>query len=199
MPKEAEDDLGELDDLGIDAASLKSMGDTKKAKAKKKGAEPGAPPLILRIVLGLSGVMLVAGFFLPWIRLEAINPERSARLAQTEAPTFVSGLEIAVGGNTLITTVTAAAPWEVLFLIPLLGAALAAVGFLGNRWSGVIGAALGVLIVGYGLVTVILLFFSTTSYGLWIVLGGAFVAVAAGTLAWVRGRQPKSPALAIDK
>ncbi|MFK7984565.1 MAG: hypothetical protein AB8I08_00915 [Sandaracinaceae bacterium] len=191
----ADDAPDELDDvLAADSETPKSA-DKAKTKKKKAAADPNAPHLVLRLLLGAAGLMLVVGFFLPWIRLDAVNPQQAAQ-ASGDTVAFVSGLEIAVGGDTLITTATGATPWAVLFLIPLFGAALAAVGFLGNRWSGVIGAVLGLVIVLYGLVTVVMLFFRTTSYGLWVVLGGAFLAVAGGTIAWARRRSapPSKPA-----
>ena len=149
-----------------------------------------SPHIALRAVLAAAGIMLVVGFFTPWIRLDAVNPQQAAQ-RPSGVVAYVSGLELAVGGDTVVTTATGALPWGVLFLIPLFGAALAAVGFMGNRFSGVVGAGLGLLIVGYGLVTIVMLFFRTTSYGLWLVLGGSFLAVAGGMVAWARGRNAK--------
>lgn len=188
----ADEALDELEDMAGGASSADDTPDPPD-KGAKKSADPNAPHIVLRLVLGVAGLMLVVGFFLPWIRLDAVNPQQAAQ-AGGDTVAFVSGLEIAVGGDTLITTAAGATPWAVLFLIPLFGAALAAVGFLGNRWSGVIGALLGLVIVLYGLVTVVMLFFRTTNYGLWVVLGGAFLAVAGGTIAWARRRSAPAKA-----
>ena len=67
--------------------------------------------------------------------------------------------------------------------------ALTAVGFLGFRWSGIVAAILGLSLVGYGVVTVVLFFFQKTALGLWLILGGTFLAVAAGMFTFLRARQ----------
>ena len=76
-----------------------------------------------------------------------------------------------------------------LLAIPVFGLALTAVGFLGFRWSGIVAAILGLSLVGYGVVTVVLFFFQKTALGLWLILGGTFLAVAAGMFTFLRARQ----------
>lgn len=163
------DDETADEDILADAA--RDEGDQKKAKAAPK---PGTPHIALRIILGASGLLLVVGFFLPWINLES---------------TTVSGLELVSSSDPIIVALIGnqAQKW-ILLLIPVFGVALTAIGFLGVRYSGHISAALGVLIVGYGVVTVIIFFFQKTGIGMWLILGGAFIAISAGLITFLRTR-----------
>ena len=147
-----------------------------KPKADKP-VKPGTPPLLLRLVLGVSGLLLLVGFFLPWIKLSGGDIES------------VSGLGLVMADQEAIRALIGEDSQRfVLLLIPGFGVALTAVGFLGMRYSGQIAAVLGILIVGYGMVTMVIMFFEKTGYGMWLILGGAFLAVAAGTITFIRSR-----------
>ncbi|MCB9595090.1 MAG: hypothetical protein H6719_20400 [Sandaracinaceae bacterium] len=158
----------------------------KLAKKKDEAPKPGTPHIVLRIILGLSGLLLLIGFFFPWLRLNGADNQVD----------LVSGLDIVVGGNAVVRAFLGQ-EWQsyLLLLIPGFGVALTAVGFLGVRYSGQIAAVLGILIVGYGMVMMIIFFFQRTGFGLWMILGGAFIAILAGVVTFVRTRvDPNAPA-----
>jgi hypothetical protein len=158
-------------------------------------AKPGTPHLALRIALGTAGLLLLVGFFLPWVKMSTTS-EETPGLVQLEK---VHGIELATSDEDFIrAAVGNDTQRQLLWLIPAFGLALTAVGFLGFRWSGAVAAVLGLLLVGYGVVTVVLIFFEKTSYGLWMVLGGAFLALAGGAFGWARAHQARKSAKAAD-
>ena len=143
------------------------------------GAKPGAPPMLLRIVLGTAGLMLVVGFFLPWIEWDREAFSGLNLMLETDP-----GIREAVGETRR---------W-ILLGIPVLGVALTAIGFLGLRGSAAVGAAIGLLLIGYGVVTIVALFFQATAPGRWIIVGAALLALGAGLVALIRGRTAKQHA-----
>lgn len=171
-----------------DEADLPEESEKKKTTKAKAAPKPGAPHMALRIALGTAGLLLVVGFFLPWLKLEELAT--------------VSGMQLVIDDNPVIRALVGndTQRW-LLLLVPGFGLALTAVGFLGVRYSGHISAVIGLLIVLYGLVTVIIFFFQKTGIGLWLILGGSFLAVAAGAFAWARQRSaaPPKPKKKADK
>ncbi|MCA9607066.1 MAG: hypothetical protein KC619_15780 [Myxococcales bacterium] len=164
------------EDLGADDAGADEI---EKKPAAKAGPKPGAPHIVLRIVLGAAGLLLLIGFFFPWLRL--VGPDDQANL--------VTGLDVVMAGDPVVRALVGQdANRYVLLAIPVFGIALTAVGFLGVRYSGHIAAVLGILIVGYGMVMVVIFFFQKTGFGLWMILGGAFIAILAGLITFVRQR-----------
>lgn len=164
------------EDLGTDGEDALA---TKKKPKPDAGPKPGTPHIVLRIVLGAAGLLLLIGFFFPWLRLE--GPDNQANL--------VTGLDVVMAGDPVIRALVGQdAQRYVLLAIPLFGIALTAVGFLGVRFSGHIAAVLGILIVGYGMVMVVIFFFQKTGFGLWMILGGAFIAILAGLITFIRAR-----------
>ena len=163
-----------------DDADLLEETDDKKVKKSKAAPKAGEPHMALRIVLGTAGLLLVVGFFLPWLKLEEIAT--------------VSGMQLVIDDNPVIRALVGddTQRW-LLLLVPGFGLALTAVGFLGVRYSGHIAAVLGLLIVLYGLVTTIIFFFQKTGIGLWLILAGSLLAVAAGAFAWARQRAAAPP------
>lgn len=139
-------------------------------------AKPGAPHLALRIVLGTAGLLLVVGFFLPWVQIDR---------------EMQSGLSLVVESDPDVRDLVDDTQRWILLVIPVLGAALTAVGFLGLRWSGAVAAGVGFVLIAYGTVTVVLLFFQRTGLGLWLIVGAALLALGAGLFAILRGRQQK--------
>ncbi|MBX3276119.1 MAG: hypothetical protein KF729_38055 [Sandaracinaceae bacterium] len=177
---ELDDALAELDarkkSKGAEGGGKKPGAAEKKPEAKASPA--GTPHIALRIVLGVAGLLLLVGFFLDWLKIEG-----------PQGTETVSGLGLVMADHPVIRGLIGQGGQRyALLAIPAFGAALSAVGFLGVRYSGQIAAALGVLIVGYGVVTVLVFFFQKTGVGLWLVLGGAFVAIAAGFLTYARSR-----------
>lgn len=140
-------------------------------------SKPGTPHMLLRIILGTAGLLLVVGFFLDWIDL----PSES-----------YSGLELVTSDNRDIRQAVGETRRWILLVIPVLGVALTAIGFLGLRWAAPIAAGIGLLLIGYGIVTVVALFFQTTAIGLWLIVGAALLALGAGVVALVRARSARS-------
>jgi predicted ferric reductase len=143
------------------------------------GPKPGAPHMLLRIVLGTAGLLLVVGFFLPWIEWD-----REA----------FSGLNLMLDADPGIRSAVGETRRWILLAIPVRGVALTAIGFMGFRWSAAVAAGIGLLLIGYGVVTVVALFFQTTALGLWLIVAAALIALGAGVIALVRGRIAKHPA-----
>ena len=140
--------------------------------------------MALRILLGTAGLLLVVGFFLPWLRIEL-----PAAGGETVLLREISGMNLVTDGEPTIRALVGDTQRWLLLAIPVFGLALTAVGFLGFRWSGIVAAILGLSLVGYGVVTVVLFFFQKTALGLWLILGGTFLAVAAGMFTFLRARQ----------
>jgi hypothetical protein len=112
--------------------------------------------------LVFAGVALMVGFFLPWIDLGGF--------------VRVSGFDAVWHGG---------AAWYtrgLLALLPFAGAALALAGLTGSRSAPLLGLGVGGGVLGYVLVKTVWSFVETTGWGMWLVLGGATVALVAGTL-----------------
>lgn len=173
------------DDDDLEASADEAPKGKKLAKKKDEAPKPGTPHIALRIILGLSGLLLLVGFFFPWLRLEGSDG----------AANLVTGLDVVMGGDAVVRALAGQDTQRyLLLLIPGFGVALTAVGFLGIRYSGQIAAVLGILIVGYGMVMMIIFFFQRTGFGLWMILGGAFIAILAGVVTFVRTRvDPNAP------
>jgi hypothetical protein len=121
---------------------------------------------------------LLVGFAFPWLKFGAAE-YRGYELVFPPASDIIV---LSAIGN---------ARWILLF-VPVLGIALTAVGFLGFRWSGVVGLGISVLIIGYGVFAVVYLFFQVTGYGLWIVLAGALIGLIVGIANVMRSRRAKA-------
>ena len=123
-------------------------------------------PLWLRFLQGLSGVGLIIGFFMPWIKL---------------------GETVSLSGFSLVLT----GGWEqlsppsrgLIFSIPLIGLALLASSIKGFRGLGWAGLATGILIGLVGMYTLITAFLDSTGIGMWLVSGCALLAMGTGALA----------------
>jgi hypothetical protein len=168
------------DALALDEGSRASKTDLD--VPKKKGAEKSTPQTpadwAIRIALGISGLLLLVGFFLPWLHLGDLRD--------------VSGLTLVISDQPIIRHMIPETQRYILLAIPVLGLALTAIGFLGFRWSGIVGAVVGILVIGYGVVTVVTIFFRTTAVGMWLMLGGSFLALGMGLFAVWRMRSAKA-------
>lgn len=175
------------DDVVVDTGEPEPK---KERKSAAPEAKAGAPHLILRIALGAAGLLLLVGFFLPWVGIEYGATGDTPGEIQRDLD--YSGFKLATSDDDFVRAAAGSdTQRNLLWLIPVFGLALTAVGFLGFRWSGPLGAVLGVLLVGYGAVTVIIIFFQNTRLGLWLILGGAFLAIAAGAFSTARAYQAR--------
>ncbi len=117
-----------------------------------------------RTWMGIAGIAIVVGFFLPWVDFGGLVK--------------VSGYEILTSGKL--------GTWEWLLAAayPLSGLALIVASLEGSagagRWCGL---AAGGVIVLYPLYKVVRGFFEVTGVGYWLVLAGGIVALVGGLVA----------------
>ena len=136
------------DSLLVSFAKKETSSDKPAEKPKKVPGQ--AEPLLLRIGLAMSGLCLLAGFFLPWLMIGSVAD--------------ISGLELVIGDN------LPAAQRYALAFCPLVAVLLTIAGVVGFRGSAYIGIAAGLLVFGYGLFTVAYILFTMIDVGLWLVL-----------------------------
>lgn len=133
---------------------------------------PATPPWLLRIGLGAAGLGLVAGFFLPWVRVGQL--------------VTINGLGLAVTGGDVADQMSG--PHRGLILVvPVAGIALLVGAVRGSRglaWGGLLS---GFLIFAVGLYTLVLLFLESTGAGMWMVAASAVGASAIGLAHFRRG------------
>lgn len=152
---------------------------------KKDAAAGGEPPhIVLRVSIGLAGLSLLVGFFLPWVNSPA---------AEGVAAASHAGYDIAMGQ-----------PFEtpgqqILWALPALGVLLSATAFMGFRWAGQTAIGIAVAIFGFALYVVLRMFIERTELGLWVVAGGTFIVLLLGVIAWmVESRRKASKPLAAN-
>jgi hypothetical protein len=126
--------------------------------AKKSGSSTS--DYAQRGLLGFSGLLLLLGFFLPWVTIGDVAN--------------ISGLELVIHDNL--------PSWQRVMLgfCPLVSLVLMAVagfGVKGARWFGV-GA--GGCVLGYGLFTIAYIVFNMIDVGIWMVMGGGIIAMVTG-------------------
>jgi len=114
-------------------------------------------PKTARTLLVVTGIALLAGFFLPWVDLGY-----AAR---------ISGFEVARHGPSggLFSTM--------LWLVPLGGIAMIATAMSNSRYARLTSVLVGLALVGYAVVKTVHAFFATTGLGLWLVIVGALAAL----------------------
>lgn len=128
--------------------------------------KPTVAPMWLRLLQGLSGVGLIVGFFMPWIKLgETVS---------------LSGFSLVLTGGV---EQLSAPSRGLIFSIPLIGLALLATAIKGFRGLGWAGLATGILIGLVGVYTLISAFLDSTGMGMWLVSGCALMAMGTGALA----------------
>lgn len=141
------------------------------AKAASKVKQPlGGTRLrsaLIRLSFGLAGVGLFSGFFLPWVGLEGV--------------VSVTGFSLMASEGQVVTLLSGPSRM-ILLAVPMLGVALMVGAMTGHRSSLWVGLLTGLLVVGYGLVTLIRLFVRTTGLGLWLVVGCAFLSLVVALL-----------------
>jgi len=126
-----------------------------------------------RAIVVITGVGLLIGFFLPWIRFADVAA--------------VSGLSLLVSSGTVVEAL-AGPSRGLLILIPVCGAALIACGIFGPRLAALAALASGLAIIGFGLFTLARVFVATVGTGMWVVVVSALAATATGLAALLRSR-----------
>jgi hypothetical protein len=135
--------------------------------------------VLTRGLLGLAGLGLLVGFFMPWLVLGHVAALSGFSLMVTRGEV----VEMISGSHRVM-----------LFAVPLLGVVLLAGAFFGHRSMVWIGTISGVCLLVFGLFTLISLFFATTGLGMWVVVFSAFLALGVGLVGiGKRRRGPTAP------
>ncbi len=149
---------------------------TKEAEpAKPEKPKPPPPPLVMRALLGFSGLAMLVGFFLPWVRVPALEGATDVH--------FQNGMDLVLAADIEGT------PAALVVIIPILGGLLSAVAFMGLRYAAQTAVGVAVVIIGYALYVLGAMFVQNTSYGLWIVSGGTFLLLLLGVATWMLARR----------
>jgi hypothetical protein len=146
-----------------------------------KSRDGSEVPIAFRASIGATGLAMIVGFFLPWVRRQ---------LEQGDETVLLSGLSL-VQQDSLAGT-----PPIAILVVPLLGTALAAIAFTGFRFTAYVAISVSVLLFGYAAYVFFQLFVQHTGLGLWITTGAAFLSLllGAGTLFWMRRAAEKAKA-----
>lgn len=168
--------------------ALAEGGKAGEAGVRPSPASDGGPNMLMRALMGFSGLSLLVGFFLPWVRI----PERpgDGEGAAAIAAHMASGLDLlseaGIGG----------APAALLLVVPILGTLLSAAAFMGFRWAGHVAIGVAASLLLFGLWVVLRLFVEHTDLGLWVTVGGTFITLLLGviTILWTRDRKGKAAA-----
>lgn len=138
-----------------------------------KSRDGSEVPIAFRASIGATGLAMIVGFFLPWVRRQ---------LEQGDETVLLSGLSL-VQQDSLAGT-----PPIAILVVPLLGTALAALAFTGFRFTAYVAISVSVLLFGYAAYVFFQLFVQHTGLGLWITTGAAFLSLllGAGALFWMR-------------
>ena len=128
---------------------------------------------ILRALVFVSGLGLLVGFFLPWLRFGEFAA--------------VSGLSLLVSSGQAVDALAGPAR-GMLVLIPLCGAALVAASVFGPRLAVVVALVGGIVVLAFGFFTLARVFLETMGAGMWLVVASALVAAGAGIAGFARNR-----------
>jgi hypothetical protein len=123
--------------------------------------------LATRVVFAICGMGLLVGFFLPWFTVGDLMS--------------VSGLGLVFSDGQMVHMLSGSHRF-LLFAIPALAVLLVVGAVFGHRvvsWGAVAG---GILILGYGLYTLVRLFLSSTGPGMWLVIFSSVLALALGLI-----------------
>lgn len=132
------------------------------ATAEKRTPPQRRPPsMVLRVALALAGLILLSGFFLPWVTIGKVAD--------------ISGLELVINNENLPSSQRI-----ILALCPLVAVALTLAGVLGFRGSVWVGIIAGAAVLAYALFTIAYILYQMIDVGLWMVLASALIAFAGG-------------------
>ncbi|MGD8861013.1 MAG: hypothetical protein PVI30_13480 [Myxococcales bacterium] len=140
-------------------------------------APPRAPlskragAMAVRVVLGIAGLGLLLGFFMPWLQLGSVMS--------------VSGFGLVVSGGEMVEEMSG--PHRGLLVVIPASALLLFMAAVRGHWIAVwLGIGTGAAVLAYGFYTLLRLFLDSTGMGMWIVVLSALLALGTGLFA--RGR-----------
>lgn len=110
-------------------------------------------PKQARTLITIGGLVLVLGFFLPWIDFGGFG---------------VSGWGIARNTNMS----------SLIWLVPVGGLAMLFTSITGSKHARLTSVIVGLGLIGYAVVKTVSSFFATTGIGLWMIIAGALMALA---------------------
>ncbi|MBY0401099.1 hypothetical protein K2X89_12450 [Myxococcota bacterium] len=157
--------------IGAGSGAAGSSAQASEASLAARAGQQG-----LRGVGFLTGLGLLAGFFLPWLRFGEVAA--------------VSGLSLMVSSGTVVNAL-AGPSRGMLIIIPVAGAALVASSVLAPRLVPLVSLLSGLSILLFGLFTLARVFIATVGLGMWIVVVAALVATAIGIAAAARSRSAR--------
>ena len=117
----------------------------------------------------VAALVLLVGFFVPWIRLPDGDSEQ-----------LVSGASMGViaaryGGG-----------YYVVYLLPLLAIGMGVAAVKKPNWASILAILVGISLLVWGLFEIARFLFLQTSWGLWVTVAGAMLAAFGGALTWRR-------------
>ena len=165
--------------------SVVSMGDwgyqpddeVAEGSAKGRSTPPGGPEqtgahgigaVVHRTLLGLAGLGMLVGFFMPWLTVGDM--------------VTISGFDLLTGQGRLFESMAGPGKLPLAFL-PVSGALLVAGAVTGHRLTAWLGLGAGGCGLVYGLLALVRLFFRTTGPGMWTVVVSLLIALGAGLVA----------------
>lgn len=128
---------------------------------------------LLRALVFISGLGLLVGFFLPWLRFGEFAA--------------VSGLSLMVSSGQAVDALAGPAR-GLLVLIPVSGAALIAASVFGPRLAVLAALVGGIVVLAFGFFTLARVFLETMGGGMWVVVASALLAAGAGVAGVARSR-----------
>jgi hypothetical protein len=127
--------------------------------------------MLTRGLLGVSGLGLLIGFFLPWIRFGNM--------------VVLSGFSLWASSGEAVDVISGPRRM-LLFMVPLAALALLACAFTGHRVSIWVALLSSIVLLGYGAFTLVRLFLETTGIGMWLVVFSALIAFGVGLVGYGR-------------
>jgi hypothetical protein len=141
------------------------------AKTPVGSVGQGALPLVSRVLLGIAGLGLLAGFFMPWLRFGDM--------------VVLSGFSLSASSGDAVEVISGRGR-ALLFMVPISALALMACAYTGHRISIWVALLSSAVLLAYGAFTIVRLFLASTGVGMWIVVGCALLAFAIGLIGYGR-------------
>ena len=169
-------------------AEIEKQTATKEPEPKEAPAPPkpgSQPPLVMRALLGFAGLSLLVGFFLPWARIPPA--EGSAEVH------FQNGMDL------VLSTDIEGTPAAIVLVIPILGALLSAIAFMGLRFAAHTAIGVAVSVIAYALYVLASMFLQNTGYGLWVVTVGTLFTLLLGIGTIMLARRAEATAVKVTE
>jgi len=124
-------------------------------------------PLVRRALLAASGLTMLVGFFMPWLKIGSLLT--------------ISGFGLVFASGDVVNVVSGTSRF-MLVVVPLLGILLSVGAILGHRLTPWVALAGATAILGFGFLRVLELFVTSTGLGMWLVIVSALVCLVLSLL-----------------